>query len=62
MLSNDCIRPDLVNLNVSIKQGKLIAVVGKVGSGKSNLLMALCGEMHELTGSVVITVNQNLLI
>lgn len=35
--------PLLQNLNLSIQKGNLIAVVGKVGSGKSSLLLSLLG-------------------
>ncbi|KAI8925342.1 P-loop containing nucleoside triphosphate hydrolase protein [Entophlyctis helioformis] len=40
------------NLNLSIPRGKLVAVVGSVGSGKSSLLNALVGEMRRTAGSV----------
>lgn len=40
--------PCLFNLNIEIKKGKLIAIVGKVGSGKSSLLSGFLGEMHKL--------------
>uniref|UniRef100_H3DGG8 ATP-binding cassette, sub-family C (CFTR/MRP), member 2 n=1 Tax=Tetraodon nigroviridis TaxID=99883 RepID=H3DGG8_TETNG len=38
--------PFLKNLNLDVKPGRLIAVVGAVGSGKSSLMSALLGEMH----------------
>ena len=44
--------PPLHNLNVNISKGQLIAVVGKVGSGKSSLLMSLLGEMERLRGRI----------
>ena len=34
----------LNNLNLNIKRGELVAVVGKIGSGKSSLLSAIMGE------------------
>ncbi|XP_039293075.1 ATP-binding cassette sub-family C member Sur isoform X2 [Nilaparvata lugens] len=37
---------------VSIPKGKLVAVVGKVGSGKTSFLLALLGEMNCISGSV----------
>ncbi|CAG8727944.1 8123_t:CDS:2, partial [Racocetra persica] len=43
----------LRNINVSIPHGKLIAVVGSVGSGKSSLLSALVGEMKKVKGDVL---------
>ncbi|KAJ2730506.1 ATP-binding cassette glutathione S-conjugate transporter ycf1 [Coemansia sp. BCRC 34962] len=33
-----------------VEQGQLIAVVGRVGAGKSSLLLALLGEMHQASG------------
>ncbi|XP_015735755.1 multidrug resistance-associated protein 1-like isoform X2 [Coturnix japonica] len=44
--------PVLKNLNVSIPEGSLVAVVGQVGSGKSSFLSALLGEMEKLEGTV----------
>uniref|UniRef100_A0A915D418 Uncharacterized protein n=1 Tax=Ditylenchus dipsaci TaxID=166011 RepID=A0A915D418_9BILA len=40
----------LQNLNLSVPRSNLIAVVGKVGSGKSSLLLSLLGEMELLKG------------
>ncbi|GAX75363.1 hypothetical protein CEUSTIGMA_g2807.t1 [Chlamydomonas eustigma] len=37
--------PALKHLNINIKKGQLVMVVGKVGVGKSSLLHALLGEM-----------------
>lgn len=36
----------LMNVNLNVKKGQLIAVVGSVGSGKSSFLSALLGELH----------------
>eukprot|EP00095_Tigriopus_kingsejongensis_P010546 maker-scaffold349_size200065-snap-gene-1.33 protein:Tk10546 transcript:maker-scaffold349_size200065-snap-gene-1.33-mRNA-1 annotation:"multidrug resistance-associated protein 1 isoform x1" len=44
--------PVLRNINVSVKEGELVAVVGTVGSGKSSLLSAFLGEMERLGGQV----------
>lgn len=44
--------PTLSNINLTIETGKLIAVVGKVGSGKSSLLSAILGEMIKLEGTI----------
>lgn len=49
---NDSTEPNLQDLNMNVKKGSLIAVVGKVGSGKSSLLSALLGEMEKLRGYV----------
>ncbi|KAJ3086454.1 hypothetical protein HK100_008695, partial [Physocladia obscura] len=42
----------LKNINLKIKKGDLVAVVGAVGSGKSSLLNALIGEMKTVSGTV----------
>jgi len=39
---------NLKNLNIKINKGKLVAVVGQVGCGKSSLLAGILGEMHKL--------------
>ncbi|XP_059169113.1 multidrug resistance-associated protein 1-like [Physella acuta] len=41
----------LRNINLKIEPGKLVAVVGSVGAGKSSLLLALLGEMNRTSGS-----------
>ncbi|ELU10450.1 hypothetical protein CAPTEDRAFT_161237 [Capitella teleta] len=42
-------------LNVSVRKGQLVAVVGQVGSGKSSLLSAMLGELHKNQGSVKVS-------
>ncbi|XP_066905601.1 multidrug resistance-associated protein 1 [Halyomorpha halys] len=42
----------LRNLNLRVKPGSLVAVVGAVGSGKSSFLSAFLGEMHKVSGRV----------
>ncbi len=42
--------------------GRLITVLGRVGSGKSALLHAILGEMHLKSGCVVLPSNQQLSI
>eukprot|EP01080_Neovahlkampfia_damariscottae_P002452 gene2452-3162_t len=42
----------LKNLNLKVKSGNLVAVVGKVGSGKSSLLLSMLGEMLKTDGEV----------
>uniref|UniRef100_A0A667YEZ6 ATP-binding cassette, sub-family C (CFTR/MRP), member 2 n=1 Tax=Myripristis murdjan TaxID=586833 RepID=A0A667YEZ6_9TELE len=43
--------PDRI-VSLDIKPGRLVAVVGAVGSGKSSLMSALLGEMHNTKGFV----------
>lgn len=43
------------NLNITIKRGELVAIVGTVGSGKSSILSALVGEMRKGQGTLTVT-------
>ncbi|KAL3972079.1 growth differentiation factor 15 [Sarotherodon galilaeus] len=45
-------KPLLKNVNLDIEPGRLVAVVGAVGSGKSSLMSALLGEMHSTKGFI----------
>ncbi|KAK6173040.1 hypothetical protein SNE40_016576 [Patella caerulea] len=49
---DESLPPTLKSINMEIKEGELIAVVGPVGAGKSSLLSALLGEMDKLKGAV----------
>ncbi|XP_005063617.1 canalicular multispecific organic anion transporter 1 [Mesocricetus auratus] len=42
------------DVNLDIKPGQLVAVVGTVGSGKSSLIAAMLGEMEHVHGHVTI--------
>ncbi|XP_056590358.1 ATP-binding cassette sub-family C member 10 [Triplophysa dalaica] len=44
----------LHSLNLSIKRGSLVVVVGKVGCGKSSLLAAITGELDRCGGVVYV--------
>ena len=44
------------SVSLDIKPGRLVAVVGAVGSGKSSLMSALLGEMHSTKGFINIRV------
>lgn len=44
--------PVLKDINLEVKPGKLIAVVGQVGAGKSSLISAMLGEMEKVRGKV----------
>ncbi|KAJ3389560.1 Multidrug resistance-associated protein 1 [Lobulomyces angularis] len=44
----------LKSISIRIPHGSLVAVVGKVGSGKSSLLNALLGEMKKTSGSAIL--------
>ena len=43
-------------INLTVPRGKLVAIVGPVGSGKSSLISAILGEMNCVDGSVDINV------
>jgi ATP-binding cassette subfamily C (CFTR/MRP) protein 1 len=43
------------DINIAIPHGKLVAVIGRVGSGKSSLLQAVIGEMKRINGDVSCT-------
>ncbi|KAF9390431.1 Multidrug resistance-associated protein 1 [Podila verticillata] len=44
--------PVLHDLDLHIYDGKLAAIIGRVGQGKSSLLSAIIGEMYKQNGSV----------
>ncbi|XP_043568891.1 canalicular multispecific organic anion transporter 1 isoform X1 [Chiloscyllium plagiosum] len=44
--------PTVKNVTLNIKPGKLVAVVGPVGSGKTSLISALLGEMENIKGFI----------
>ena len=54
-VSLDCFITYSINLN--IKPGQLVAVVGHVGAGKSSLISALLGELEKIKGHVSVKVN-----
>jgi len=45
-------KPTLQGVQLSVRRGELIGIVGAVGAGKSSLLAALLGEMASLGGTV----------
>lgn len=44
------------SINLQIPSGKLVAVVGSVGAGKSSLLAAILGEMEKVKGTLSVQV------
>ncbi|CAO2034161.1 unnamed protein product [Urochloa humidicola] len=42
----------LKEINMEVRKGELVAVVGTVGSGKSSLLSCIMGEMEKASGTV----------
>ena len=50
------------SINLNIRAGSLVAVVGQVGCGKSTLLSALLGETEKLAGQVYLQVQSFLFL
>ncbi|XP_067676731.1 multidrug resistance-associated protein 1-like isoform X1 [Haliotis asinina] len=46
--------PNLRGINLKVPEGKLVAIVGHVGSGKSSFLSAILGDMEKLSGTVTV--------
>ncbi|KAI0238037.1 Multidrug resistance-associated protein 1 [Lamellibrachia satsuma] len=44
--------PILKGINMTLDEGQLVAVVGRVGEGKSSLISAILGEMEKISGRV----------
>ena len=49
---NDSPQPILQDINLTVRKGELLAVIGRVGDGKSSLLGAMLGEMTRSEGNV----------
>ena len=47
-------QPILQDVNLEVKKGELLAIIGRVGDGKSSLLGAMLGEMTRSEGKVTI--------
>lgn len=45
----------LIDINLNIRKGMFVGVIGKVGSGKSSLLSAILGEMSKSQGHIQVT-------
>jgi len=43
-------KASLSNIELSVKPKELVAIVGRVGTGKSSLLSALQGNMFKISG------------
>ncbi|KAI1317550.1 hypothetical protein EDD11_008244 [Mortierella claussenii] len=46
------LKPALQNINLTIHDKSITAVVGRVGQGKSSLLSAIIGDMYKLQGTI----------
>ncbi|KAF9941830.1 hypothetical protein BGZ67_003920 [Mortierella alpina] len=44
--------PVIKDVNIALKKDCLLTVVGRVGSGKSSLIAALCGDLERVSGEI----------
>ncbi|KAF9329230.1 hypothetical protein BG006_007662 [Podila minutissima] len=44
--------PVISGINVALKNDSLLTVIGRVGSGKSSLVAALCGDLERVSGEI----------
>ncbi|KAI7818635.1 P-loop containing nucleoside triphosphate hydrolase protein [Gamsiella multidivaricata] len=44
--------PVISDINLALKKSCLLSVIGRVGSGKSSLMAALCGDLERTSGEV----------
>lgn len=42
----------LNDINLSVKKGEFVAIIGDVGAGKSSLISSINGEMLHISGSI----------
>lgn len=47
-------KPTLADINIDIKVGSLVAIVGGTGEGKTSLISAMLGELPPLENSTAI--------
>ena len=48
----------IFSINLSVPSGRLVAIVGTVGCGKSSLLSAILGELYKIHGTVNVDVSE----
>ncbi|KAH0839445.1 P-loop containing nucleoside triphosphate hydrolase protein [Lanmaoa asiatica] len=49
------IQPTLEGINLTIRKGELVGILGRVGAGKSSLLSAIIGDMRKTEGEIVLS-------
>ncbi|RPD60042.1 metal resistance protein YCF1 [Lentinus tigrinus ALCF2SS1-7] len=50
--NKNAVSPTLEGINLTVRKGELVGVLGRVGAGKTSLLSAIIGEMMRLDGEV----------
>ena len=43
----------LAGVNVEVKKGEIVSLIGANGAGKSTLMMTVCGSPQARTGSII---------
>ena len=54
--------PTLDEIDIEVKHGDLVAIVGVVGSGKSSLISALLGDMCKIKGHALVDVSVRIIL
>ncbi|KAI0065635.1 metal resistance protein YCF1 [Artomyces pyxidatus] len=52
--SKDAANPTLEGINLTVRKGELVGVVGRVGAGKTSLLSAIIGDLRRMDGEVIL--------
>ncbi|KAF8548045.1 P-loop containing nucleoside triphosphate hydrolase protein [Imleria badia] len=53
--TKNSIQPALEGINLTVRKGELVGILGRVGDGKSSLLSAIIGDMRKIDGEVVLS-------
>ncbi|EMD38835.1 hypothetical protein CERSUDRAFT_92869 [Gelatoporia subvermispora B] len=53
--TKDAVSPTLDDINLTVRKGELVGILGRVGAGKTSLLSAIIGEMRRLEGVVKVS-------
>ncbi|KAF8892115.1 multidrug resistance-associated ABC transporter [Infundibulicybe gibba] len=48
-------QPALEGINLTVKKGELVGILGRVGAGKTSLLSAIIGEMARREGEIIVS-------